>query len=1279
MKRGVHYLTNKLPMHGLLLALLIIPLPIGAINEQSPQFTPLYSQPALTDATPVGLLDPGAEVTLLLTLRPRYPDLLNSFVKDLSDPNSPNYRRYLTPSEFSERFSPSAESYQDLAGFFEAANLTVTRYDNRLVLTVKGGVSQFERLLGVEFRLYLNSNNETVYSVISSPKLPYRFAPLVYGVAGLNNATVMRAPHQFAPMGQAGQPPFNPQQIRSAYGVTSLLDRDVDGSGQNITIVVAYGSPTLSSDLTVFANQYSVKRTHGTIYYPSGQPRTQNSGWAKETTLDVTWASVMAPGATINVVVSPTPDQTLWGAVNYAVSKNLGKIISLSWGDNESPDDEMYEPILQQAVAQGISVFVSSGDCGAFATTSAGCSQTQRIVSYPASSPNVIAVGGTTLTLDSQNRYQSETAWSKSGGGVSNIFSRPWWQQGNGLPASTLRSIPDISMVGDPKTGVPIYVSGQWISSMGGTSLSAPLAAGAYALANNLIGSRLTNSSASNPNLGFAAPLIYTFARSSNYSSIIHDTVSGSNGYYQTGQGWDSVTGWGSLNVDPLSVGFASQLKRVSITSPTTGATAIPITVDGVSYTVPTTLWFVSGSAHTFGTKQVVTGSNGTRYLFSDWTGSISTSEPEKLIQITGNTSLILNYKAQYLLSVTGAAGELGGWFDAGATAQIQVPVSKDLVAGASRQNLISWQQDGKATSVQRAGAGNITSKIVMNTSHTVTFNYVPQYYLKITGGYNTKSSNSQTNDGWFDAGSTAKASSDYVWNVSSGESRSNLVSLQQDGGAIIPVTGRSSSGTFTTPDVVMDKTHTIQFNGVTQYYLTVSGGSDIRYSAGSPTGDDWFDKGTDMQILSSYTWGEKPNQSRQNLITYTLDGQTGSLPREANGSAGPTVIFNNHHTLTFNSVTQYPLTIIGGSNTAATGSKTRDNWFDDGAGTKAETDYTSSNTAAAAGAAKERKNLISWKLEDEATTNPVSRSPTGRFATPLIVMNKPRTVTFNTITQYPVKITGGGNTKFSSASPTQDEWFDSGQSTSVITDQVWNVAKGRSRNQLVAWQLDKSEKTNIERSQSGQFTTPAVKIDASRTITFLDITQYWLAVDPSGGSVDKASQWLDKGSTVTITATSPSTVIANRSRLLFTGWSGSDPASNTSISVTMDTFKSYAANWKPQYYVQVITPIGSATGEGWYNSGSVATVKITPTTQGILIQQAFAGWTGSLTSKDPEAKLVVNSSAVITAEWSTDYTQLILALTTAGIAGTGALLAFRKRKPDGGAVSLSSTLQQTP
>lgn len=163
---------------------------------------------------------------------------------------------------------------------------------------------------------------------------------------------------------------------------------------------------------------------------------------------------------------------------------------------------------------------------------------------------------------------------------------------------------------------------------------------------------------------------------------------------------------------------------------------------------------------------------------------------------------------------------------------------------------------------------------------------------------------------------------------------------------------------------------------------------------------------------------------------------------------------------------------------------------------------------------------------------------------------------------------------------------------------------------------------------------------------------------------MDKTSQWLDKGSAVTITATSPSNTIANKSRSVFTGWNGATTSSDTSITLTMDNFKSYNANWKTQYYVRVITPFSEATGEDWYDSGSTATVKITSTVQGILIQQVFDGWTGDITSPSPESKLTVNSPTVVVAKWRTDYTQLIIAgLLPTSIVGAGAVLHSRKKR----------------
>jgi kumamolisin len=575
----------------------------GTINLQAKTgeenyFVPLYTPPDLNRASLVGELSPDDEVSVLLTLRLRNEDVLNSFLEGLSDPDSPNFRRFLSPSEFVERFSPSAAVYSDLVNYFSSTNMNVITYDNRLALSVKGSAQRFEELLGVEFSLYKNKN-VSFYSA-TSPKLPSRFASLVKGVIGLDNATSIQPSHYASPLTGVGGPPFTPQQISSAYSITSLHDKGIEGKGQNITIVVAYGSSTLANDLKAFDDQFGAPRAGGFSYYPLGRPQTENAAWALETNMDFIWAGVVAPESKINLVIAPTNSgANLFGAINFAISRNLGKILSLSFGldAGERPQYSSFEPIFQQAVAQGVAVFVATGDCGAYIPNlkpdqTWECDKSNRAVSYPASSPYVTAVGGTSLFLDSQDRYLRETGWNGSGGGVSTLFSMPSWQKSGGVPESAMRVLPDIAMLGDWNTGVWLHVNGKWYSA-GGTSLAAPLMAASYALANQMKGT----------NLGFASPLIYNQARSSGYGTIIRDIVTGSNGF-QSGPGWDYVTGWGTPDVNLLATSFAARLKRIVVSSSLPAELTTTISVDGdvhktparpygLIQALPTRLWLI--------------------------------------------------------------------------------------------------------------------------------------------------------------------------------------------------------------------------------------------------------------------------------------------------------------------------------------------------------------------------------------------------------------------------------------------------------------------------------------------------------------------------------------------------------------------------------------------------------------------------------------------------------------------------------------------------------------
>ncbi|MGA3008472.1 MAG: chitobiase/beta-hexosaminidase C-terminal domain-containing protein, partial [Opitutaceae bacterium] len=319
--------------------------------------------------------------------------------------------------------------------------------------------------------------------------------------------------HQFIqPFASSGPTGYTPQQLRHAYGFDQL---NATGAGQIIGIVDAYGSSTIQADLNTFCAQFNLPTTTVVTYYPQGNPGS-NTGWATETTLDVEWAHAIAPGATIVVIAAKSASTAdLLAAVDYAVSIGA-KQVSMSWGGGEysteaSSDFHFNVP--------GVTFFASSGDSGAGAE-------------YPAASPYVVGVGGTTLHLNSSNTISSETAWSGSGGGASAFEGVPsyqagWWTGGT-------RAVPDVAYDADPSTGVPIYITGTGWAQYGGTSMSAPQWAALFALVNSLRSQSIS-----------AAPgMLYSLANA-NYAAYYHDVTSGSNGH-AAGSRFDLVTGLGS-------------------------------------------------------------------------------------------------------------------------------------------------------------------------------------------------------------------------------------------------------------------------------------------------------------------------------------------------------------------------------------------------------------------------------------------------------------------------------------------------------------------------------------------------------------------------------------------------------------------------------------------------------------------------------------------------------------------------------------------------------------
>lgn len=322
-------------------------------------------------------------------------------------------------------------------------------------------------------------------------------------------------------------PCYNPAQVQRAYDVGGLFARHIDGQGQTIVLVETYGSPTIRGDLATFDNQTGLPPADLKVIAPLGaMPRydpgdTDEVGSAAETTLDAEWAHVLAPGARL-VVLEITPIN-LFDGLQYAIDHRVGHVISLSWSspEEDGPGDSGSEQFVQAesdqmfrpAARAHITILDATGDEGASFQKPDGSFYTHQVVAWPATDPDVVAVGGSTLHLDdSGNRTSPDTVWNDTfnqaannlvngdngpsplatGGGRSLAFGLPSYQAAAGRYTRWRRGIPDIVMSGACSGSVNVYSSfgGQppgWTQYCG-TSESTPLFAGVVALADQAAG-----------------------------------------------------------------------------------------------------------------------------------------------------------------------------------------------------------------------------------------------------------------------------------------------------------------------------------------------------------------------------------------------------------------------------------------------------------------------------------------------------------------------------------------------------------------------------------------------------------------------------------------------------------------------------------------------------------------------------------------------------------------------------------------------------------------------
>ena len=467
---------------------------------------------------------------------------------------------------------------------------------------------------------------------------------------------------------------YGARALQSAYGVDSFITSGFGGRGETIAIIDAYGDPTIYQDMATFDKEFGLPSVDLSVI-PVGPYEPSlgiTYGWDSETALDVQAAHAMAPYAHINLIVAANASNALYEAVKLVVTHKLGNVVSMSWGLGENSFGESgwsavgflnypyVEYWFQKGAQEGISFFSSSGDYGAFSGT------TEVTAPYPADSPFVTGVGGTTLFLtpqiefsdyfNSSATYQGEEAWSvspqyvgaqgvSSGGGYSEVFPQPYYQAG--ATTSKFRSSPDVGADANPYTGMIVVIGGANFV-IGGTSLSSPLWAGMAADLDQYVGRSLGNLN----------PYLYAvYSNTAEYNNDFHQVSFGFNGEYQAGPGYNLVTGMGSPDLPNLASDTKAQAQSLTIgVSTSTGPSSSAPTqyTAGHTFTITASITDPSGSNVLSGTfSAVIQGPSGVvatvplTFSGGSWTGShaISAGDPP----------------GQWTISVSGTSGSLSG------------------------------------------------------------------------------------------------------------------------------------------------------------------------------------------------------------------------------------------------------------------------------------------------------------------------------------------------------------------------------------------------------------------------------------------------------------------------------------------------------------------------------------------------------------------------------------------------------------------------------------------
>lgn len=636
---------------------------------------------------------------------------LESFLADVYNPSSPNFRHFLTPAEFTARFGPTQDQYDAVLRFAANYGLQVVGGSrDGMDVQVKGSVANIETAFHVSMSLYQHpTENRTFFAPDAEPTVDLPFN--LWHVSGLDNYSIPKPLYSRrsvvdaagvvssqsviarATTGSGPSASYLGSDMRAAYYGSGSLT----GAGQNLGLL-EFGASNLTDLATYYSNagqtnsvpvsQISVDGASTTCNYSSGCDDT-------EPILDITQALGMAPGLSSLILYVGNSDTAILAALT--THSPLPMTIGCSWGWSPA-DPSALDPYFEKMQAQGQTFFAAAGDSSTWSASNPA---------WPADDAYVVSVGGTDLvTASAAGAWKSETAWSNSGGGISSTkIAIPAWQKLTGVITSTnkgsttYRNGPDVSANANYTFYVCSNQTACTANAYGGTSFAAPMWAGYLALVNQQL---VANGKST---AGFINSTIYAQnVTASTYAADFHDVTSGTSGSYSAVAGFDLVTGWGSPNS-----GLLAALVNASATTPgyTVTAAASSVSVaQGKSATVKLTSAVTAG----YKTAVVFTATGAPTGVTAAFSPTSVTGAGSTTLTLTAGTAAVAG---SYTITVKATSGSTVKTLTLALTVTPAPSFSAALSASSA-----SVVQGAKATSTFTvAGLNGFTSAVALTAT----------------------------------------------------------------------------------------------------------------------------------------------------------------------------------------------------------------------------------------------------------------------------------------------------------------------------------------------------------------------------------------------------------------------------------------------------------------------------------------------------------------------------------------------------------------------------------